>query len=79
MLILGLTLQFAAFLCLISILRRSYDDSRAQGLLSTLLPPYALYYMFMKLQGKPKALLITGFLGGAILGLACILLAAPRT
>ncbi len=79
MLILGLTLQFAALLCLIGILRRSYDDSLAQGLCSTLLPPYALYYMFMKLQGPSRGWLISGFLGGAIFGLIFILLGAPKT
>lgn len=78
MLTLGLILQFISFVCFVIILIRAFDDSVVQGLLSVCLLPYALYYMFARLQTDRKGLLITGFLGGASLGLTLVVLGAPR-
>lgn len=77
MLILGLSLQFVSFVCFVAILGRAFRDSLVQGLLSLCLMPYALYYMFAKLQGERKSLLVTGFLGGAVVGLTLTILGAP--
>ena len=77
MLTIGLILQFTSFVCFVIILMRAFDESVAQGLLSLVVVPYAVYFAATRLRGRGRIWMLTGLIGGAALGLTLTVLGAP--
>ncbi|MFW5877241.1 MAG: hypothetical protein ACOCXM_10935 [Myxococcota bacterium] len=65
----GLLVAVAGVCWLVIVVRAFRHDSRLQGALNLLIPPYVLYYAIARLEPPRKALLITGLVAGPILAL----------
>lgn len=65
-----------AFVCAIMVLIGAFKESVVQGILCLVCGLYALYFGIAKFQHEKKAMILGGWLGGGILGVILMNVAA---
>ena len=66
--LLGIGFQFLAVVCFLPILVHAFQRSVGTGFMVLCLPVYTPYYAFSQFEHRWKGVLLSGWLGGFVLG-----------
>jgi hypothetical protein len=68
--ILGHLFVLLSVVCSALVLLHAFQRSVGTGFMVLCLPPYLLYYSFSQFEHRRKGLILAGFFGGFVLGVA---------